>query len=313
MDSKIYQTVKEEFSQKRRKAQQDADERRYEIYSKLPAVQQYDSEMLYNARTLVGAGEKAYEKLKLIEELTLKREKLLVSNGYPADYTNPRYECPECNDTGYSRAQMCRCMKRRIRLEALKRSGLGRLAESQSFDNFSLDYYSPYNRPIAERALNELKTFSEDFSAASSDNFLLIGGTGLGKTHLSTAVAKTVIDRGYDVVYTTVINMLDDFEKKRFSPYSVDNEHLTDRYFDCDLLIIDDLGCEMGTQFTISAMYNLINTRLNDGKCIIINTNLSPEEFQKKYEQRITSRILGNSVVIMLKGDDIRLKKLASR
>jgi len=313
MDSKIYQAIKEEYAEKRRKAQLIADERRSEVYFKLPEIKLYDAEMLFLARTLVGAGERAYEKLNKIEELTKKRALALATGGYPEDYTNPPYSCSVCNDTGYAGTQMCSCMKARLRLEALKHSGLGRLAEKQSFDNFSLDYYVGEGRSMALRALNELKKFAEGFNEATSENFLLIGGTGLGKTHLSTAVAKTVIERGYDVVYTTVIKMFDDFEKKRFSSYSAENEHLTDRYFDCDLLIIDDLGCEMGTQFTVSALYNLINTRLNDGRSIIINTNLPPEEFQKRYEQRITSRILGNSSVLIFKGDDIRSQKLMKK
>ena len=158
-----------------------------------------------------------------------------------------------------------------------------------------------------------LRTFAERFKRGCSENYLLLGGTGLGKTHLSTSLAKTVIERGYDVVYTTVINMLDDFERKRFSSQNADTEHLTDRYFECDLLIIDDLGCELSTQFTVSSLYNLINTRLNEGSSTVLNTNLSPDELQKRYDNRITSRILGNFSPLLFRGEDIRLQKLMGK
>lgn len=313
MDPKIYQTVKEEYAERRRKAQLEADERRYEVYAKLPELKKYDSEMLFLARTLVGAGDKAYEKLNRIEELTRLRAEALKKSGYPEDYTSPKYSCPECNDTGYKGTQMCNCIKVKMRLEALKMSGLGKLAETQRFDNFSLDYYSGASRDTIERNVSALRGFAESFSVSSDRNFILLGGTGLGKTHLSTAVAVAVIGRGYDVVYTTVINMLDDFEKKRFSSSHAENETVTDRYFDCDLLIIDDLGSELGTQFTVSALYNLLNTRLNEGKPTIVNTNLSPSDLQTKYDSRITSRILGNFSTLIFKGEDVRLQKLMKR
>lgn len=313
MDPKIYQAVKEEYAERRRKAQREADERRYEVYEKIPELKKYDSEMLYLARTLVGAGDKAYEKLNRIEELTKARALALTSNGYPEDYTSPKYSCSECNDTGYKGTRMCNCIKAKIRLESLKESGLGKLAETQRFDNFSLEYYAGTDRDAIERNLGVLRGFAENFSDSSDRNFILIGGTGLGKTHLSTAVAVSVIGRGYDVVYTTVINMIDDFAKKSFSSHGAENENLTDRYFDCDLLIIDDLGSELSNQFTVSALYNLLNTRLNEGKPTIMNTNLVPNELQAKYDSRITSRILGHFSPLLFKGEDVRRQKLAQR
>lgn len=310
MDPKIYQTVRDTLSERRRKAQAIADEHRFEVYSVIPQIKQFDTEMLYLTRTIVGAGDKAYEKLDKIESLTKRRASLLREHGYPEDYTTPPYECKICNDTGYAGTQMCSCMKKMIQLEALKLSGLGKLADIQSFDNFSLDYYVGASRQFADRAYRMLHAFASGFNGKTSENFLLIGGTGLGKTHLSTAVAKAVIDKGFDVVYVSVVRMFEDFERKRFAPYSYENDHLTDRYFDCDLLIVDDLGSELGTQFTVSALYSLVNTRLNEGKPMIISTNLAPDEFQSRYDQRITSRILGNMTVLLFKGDDIRQIKL---
>ncbi len=308
MDGKILQTLEKEYNEKRHKAWQEADRRRSEIYKKLPEVMKLDSATVKLAHSLVGSGEKSGEILNAIEEATKRRANLLESAGYPKDYTNPPYECKKCNDSGYVGSNMCSCLKTRIQLEMIKKCGLGKLAETQGFHNFSIELYDLPERERASFNLNSLRTFAENFSGETYENFFIMGGTGLGKTHLSTAVAKTVIMKGYDVVYTTTIRMLDAFEKNRFG--GEEFRYVTDTYFDCDLLIIDDLGCEMSTQFTVSSIYDLINTRLNEQKCTIINTNLTANELREKYADRITSRILGNYKTLFFNGQDIRMKKL---
>ncbi len=308
MEKDILTVIDNEYEEKRRRARAIADERRSEIYAKLPEVRSLDALMFKLSHSLVGAGDRAYEYLDKIEEATHRRATLLEENSYPADYTNPPYECKKCNDSGFDGSHMCECRKRRIRLEMIKNCGLGRLAETQSFSNFSVELYDPSERERAEFNFKTLKSFASEFERASGKNFFLMGGTGLGKTHLSTSVAKAVIDRGYDVVYTTAIRMLDAFEKKRFG--GAEFRYATDKYFEADLLIIDDLGCELSTQFTVSALYDLINTRLNEGKSTMINTNLTASELREKYDDRITSRILGNYQMLLFSGKDIRIKKL---
>jgi DNA replication protein DnaC len=140
---------------------------------------------------------------------------------------------------------------------------------------------------------------------------LLLGNTGLGKTHLSTAIARKVIERGYDVYYNSAVGMLSDFEYRRFgNGIAAEMTDDTARYVDCDLLIIDDLGTEVVNQFTLSCIYYVINTRLNLQKPMIINTNLSPAELRKVYTDRISSRLMGEFAVIPFYGTDIRKQKL---
>ena len=309
MDDTIFEEIKKEYAERRRRAQSTADMRREEIYTVIPEVKSYDRQMLLLSRSLVGAGEAAYSVLAEIEFYAKRREDALISAGYPKDYTNPPYECPICCDTGYKGIEMCSCMKKRIRLESLKASGLGKLAQNQSFDNVSFDYYTGADRERAMHNFESLREFALSFTAKDDDNFLLTGGTGLGKTHLSTSLAKVIIDRGYNVVYTTAIRMFDAFEKKRFSQ-GPQNKDSTDKFFDCDLLIIDDLGCEMSTQFTVSAFYDLINTRLNEGAATIISTNLSGAELRKRYDDRIASRIFGHFIPLPFSGTDVRQQKL---
>ena len=200
-------------------------------------------------------------------------------------------------------------------------SGLGNLLREQSFENYSLDYFK--NDEKAYRTMSAvvrmLREWAEHFtlgdsSRPSSENLLLVGGTGLGKTHLSTAVAGTVLNAGFDVLYTSAVGLLGDFEMARFgnSGAAGDGSMTVDtaRYFDCDLLIIDDLGTEVSNQFTTSCLYNLINTRLSTRRSTIISTNLMQDELRRRYWDRITSRLFGEYKILLFLGTDVRAQKV---
>ena len=158
-----------------------------------------------------------------------------------------------------------------------------------------------------EKNLAAAKDFANGFGL-DSQNLLLIGPTGTGKTHVSTAIAKVVIEKGYDVIYDSIQNIMNDYENDKFkSDYGQKDFHI-EKYTECDLLIIDDLGTEFSTPFTLSCIYNLLNTRQNRGLPTIISTNLSADELAKKYEDRIYSRIIGrDSKILFFKGKDKRI------
>ena len=141
----------------------------------------------------------------------------------------------------------------------------------------------------------------------------MFGGTGLGKTHLSSALAKKVIEKGNDVFYTGAIDLFSEFEFDRYKSKGRDGAALIDRYFDCDLLIIDDLGTEIINQFSVSTLYNLINDRLSRKKATVISTNLSKDEIQKKYTDRIWSRLFGEYHILFFVGTDVREQKLLKK
>lgn len=307
--------IKAEYLEKYQKARAAADMRASEIYARIPRVREIDVALSKTALEIMSAvssgKENAEEALARVrarnDMLMAERDSLLLNIGYPADYTDVRYECEYCGDTGYVDGRMCECMKRKLVMAGYESSGLGKLIRKQSFDNFSLDYYKAggANYRSMEFYYNSLKDFAENFSSESYKNFFLLGGTGLGKTHISTAVAKTVIERGFDVLYVTAIDMFADFEQKQFG----NGEDNTRRYFDCDLLIIDDLGTELTNQFTVSCLYNVINSRINSTRSTFINTNLSKKELETKYAERITSRIFGEYYPYLFSGIDIRKQK----
>jgi DNA replication protein DnaC len=242
-------------------------------------------------------------------ELQQKRRAILVKLGYPEDYTEVHYTCTDCSDTGFIGTKMCKCLKTLLITKNIQSSGMGNLIDQQSFDNFNMDVYKnqPEIKARMERNLKFAKVFAENF-ARHHDNLLLIGTTGTGKTHVSTAIAKEVISQGFDVLYDSVQNIVNDFERDKFKSGYSQTESTSDKYLECDLLIIDDLGAEFVTQFSISSLYNLINTRQNKGLSTIISTNLTASELAGKYEGRIYSRIIGaDYTVLRFEGDDRRI------
>ena len=314
-----YIKIRNEFSDKYQIARQRAEERRVRIHAEIPEIFEIDKTLSRTGMDIMGiitSGGNTEKRIAELEArnnaLVAEREAILTSHGYPADYTDVHYDCERCGDTGFVDTVMCDCMKRALVKAGFESSGLGGLIGKQRFDNFDLGYYDEANdsRKRVAKSLETLKRFADNFCDSTYSNFILIGTTGLGKTHLSTAVAERVIERGFDVLYVSATAMLADFEEKRFgngSAAATGND--TARYYDCDLLIIDDLGAEVVNKFTQSYLYDVINSRMNNRRCTIINTNLTPTEIMSVYAERIHSRIFGEYLPMPFSGVDIRKQK----
>ena len=312
--------IREEYRSKYLIAQEQADRRREEVEEAIPEVKEIDRELelagLAIMRVSVEGGD-VHQKIAEVrarnEELRRRRGILLAAHGYPADYTEPKYECTLCNDSGFVDTKMCVCMRRRMIESSYDLSGMGSLLRKQSFENFEFGYYD-HDSLAAKRIrqiFRKMKTYAETFSGSTEENLVLFGNTGLGKTHLSSALARVVIERGYDVFYVSSISMISDFEYRRFGNGLVQNEgDDTARYTECDLLILDDLGTEVVNQFTLSCLYHVINTRLNLKKPTVISTNLLSADLRKTYGDRIASRLLGEYLVHPFYGVDVRKQRL---
>ncbi len=311
--------IREEYSKKYLKAREAADRRREELYQKIPELIVLDRILSGTAGRIMDAicSDNSEEMVAKVreenEKLLAQRAQILAAYGYPADYTDVKYECELCGDTGYVDTKMCSCMRRALVLEGYKSSGIAGLMQTQSFSNFSLNYYKDdaENYAYMKKIVSSLKKYSTEFDKDTYKNFLFFGGTGLGKTHLSTSVAVNVIDRGFDVLYVSACSLVSDFEAKQFGMR--ENAPDVSRYYSADLLIIDDFGTEMTNQFTVSCIYDIINTRMNQKKSTIINTNLSKSEINSRYGERITSRLFGEYYPIPFRGNDIRQQKITKR
>jgi len=241
-----------------------------------------------------------------------EKAKILLANGYPADYDKRKYRCELCSDSGFIGLNMCKCLRSEIISAEIEASGIGKLIRTQSFDNFNLSYYPDDVSKRISFNMSVLRSFAENFNRDSDDSFLLIGPTGLGKTHLSTSVARIVIERGYSVTYKTAQSVMTVFEKQRFGD-GFNGDGTERELYDADLLIIDDLGTEVTTQYTVAWLYELINTRMNEEKSTIINTNLTKDELRSRYADRITSRLFGEYKPLLFSGNDIRQQKLMKK
>lgn len=313
-NSQNYYELRAAFEQKHLAAAERADARKAELAAKIDGLSDIDNALAATAARIFGAAfagkdglkERIAEIKKETELLRAARAELLAAYGYPADYTDVHYDCQKCKDLGFVDTKMCDCLRRALVLKGYETSGLGALIGKQTFDNYSLDYFkndaANYQRMQQNFAM--IRDYAENFKA-DSPSLLFMGGTGLGKTHLSSAIAKTVIDRGYDVLYTSAVNMLGDFEKAKFRGEKDD----TDRYFSAELLIIDDLGTELSGNFTESCLYNIIDTRICKGAPTVISTNLGAKELSARYGERIFSRLLGVYKPLLFAGKDVRFER----
>ncbi len=319
-----YTRIREEYRTKYRRAEQEADLRRAEVWAKVPEIAEIDRALrLTGAACMEVAMQGGDVEAEIAEvrrrnaELRRIRAELMTAAGFPEDYTVPRYECEACHDSGFVLDKMCTCMKRDLLHAAYEASGVGHMLREQTFEAFDLAYYE--HDPVALKRMTQIyakmKDYAENFRAGAAPSLVLFGGTGLGKTHLSSAVARTVIDKGYDVYYVTAVGLLADFEARRFGSASVGESDIEDptRCYTTELLIVDDLGTEVNNQFTSSVLYDLINTRLIRRRATIISTNLAQDEFRRRYYDRITSRVLGEYTVLPFLGKDIRALKLQQK
>ncbi len=317
----ILDACKEIIEARKFKAESLQRKREEEVKAKIPNIAKYQVEMAKSGLAVmkaIGMGENAESYIKELSEINLKIQNCvrdeLIKAGYPADYLDIPYTCKKCNDTGFDGIYSCSC-----RNALLKKLNLGELykvsaAEKCRFDNFDISFYpdeycqnfdSTYREKMQE-IFNYCKDWAEDFDIDSPSLFLH-GATGLGKTHLSLAIANVVAEKGYNIIYGSSQNLLSTLEREKFSNNNSGEQEA--KILNCELLIIDDLGSEFSTGYTLMEIYNIINTRINTSKPVIISTNLTVEEIEKKYTQRVLSRIMGNYVSLKFAGKDIRQVK----
>lgn len=319
----VLQRAQARLAQARQQHEDETRSRIAAIYAQQPRLRQIDLSLRQTAARVMAVsfrrGEDPSGAMAALkkENLALQQERdwILESNDIDPDDLAETPLCPRCGGTGYVGAVMCDCLRELCRQEQKKE--LSQLIGSgrESFDHFRLDVYSSEFDPklgasprtlmqyIYNNALHYARTFTPE-----SGSILMIGATGLGKTYLSACIARAVADRGYSVVYDTAIHLFSDFETAKFAR-SAESADASRKYFACDLLIIDDLGTEMTTQFIISALYQVVNTRLMDGKPTIISTNLPAAELKQRYSPQIASRLLGTYECYSFAGDDIRMQK----
>lgn len=327
LNGAILARARESLAQRHEENLEEQSRRTGRVYARSPRVAQIDADLRRQMARLAALTfsreTDAAAKIAALSDANLalqaERADILRQMGLPSDYLDEVYSCRRCRDTGYVGAEMCECLRREYNAELTRElSGLLR-DDGESFDKFNLNYYSDAPgadgrspREIMEFVYNTCRLYALNFSR-TSPSLIFRGGPGLGKTFLSACIAREVATRGFSVAYESAPTALGQFELQRFSRDAAEAEAAAGKvreYLSCDLMLLDDLGTEMKTSFSVSALYQLINERLTAGRQTIISTNLYEAEIEERYGGQIASRLAGEYDQLVFAGSDIRrLKK----
>lgn len=308
------------LSERRIAAQADYQARFQTIQTAIPEIGEINqqlSQASLSIMQIIQSGQQVQEKIAKLQAQNQAAQqmvhRLLIQYGYPDDYLEPHYTCPKCQDTGYSNGTYCSCLTTLAAQLAAKELNQNARLNLSQFDTFSLEYYRGRKTEngndcyqAMEKVLHYCMQYAATFSPQSK-SILMYGKTGLGKTHLSLSIATMALQMGYQVLYDSTINFLHQVEREHFGKSDSDEQDTLERLMTCDLLILDDLGTEFNSTFYQATIYNIINTRMNRGLPVIINTNLDYNGIANRYEERIASRIYSAYTCLHFVGIDVRL------
>lgn len=309
-----YDAVMRAYEEKQRTARYRLEQKTENIYKKIPAYQELDKQAasisVAQGRKLLDGDKNALTELKQrLKELSEKKALLLREHGFPADYLTPVYECEKCHDTGYIGNKKCNCFRAAEINLIYEQSHIKNLLETENFSSLSYDYYEGEDLQKFTKAVQICQNFVKSFYL-DYRNLFFYGTVGTGKSFLSCCIAKELIDKGHLVIYFSAFQLFDTLSKSTFDKDSKEAASgISNDIYDCDLLIIDDLGTELTNSFVSSQLFSCLNNRHLRKKSTIITTNLSLGELRDRYSDRIFSRITSNYDVCKLTGQDIRMQK----
>lgn len=323
-DKRLYEQAEQALNNRRLKAESRLDLNIAEAERKIPEIaeirRQLSSTSIELSKLIIkkdGDFRNNFERIKnqnLQGQAMIKR--LLKQNGFPENHLEAQYSCRICNDRGYIGGDRCVCYKELLNRLAVEKLNSEANMPKCDFEHFSLSYYDSKQengidcRKKMEENLKFCLDYADSFSR-NSPSLFLFGKTGVGKTHISLAIAKRVTERGYTAAYGSLLNYLRLIEREHFGRSEDSESDTMQILINTDLLVLDDLGSEFRSNFYESALYNIVNSRINLGLPTIISSNLSSAELQKNYNDRIISRIFGTFTTLLFVGEDIRqIKRL---
>lgn len=298
------------------------EERRRQVYTEIPSLEELDASVgrlsVTQAGLLLDGDDDALTRLHdSLTEISSRRRTLLTQAGYPEDYLEPLYDCPDCQDTGYIQAadgsrEKCRCFLRQEIALLYEQSNIRSMIAHENFSTLSYSYYLGEDLERFQKAVricyNFLQNFKEDYH-----NLFFYGTVGTGKSFLSGCVANELLSQGISVIYFSAAGLFDTLAKYAF--HTKEKEALSDFYsslYNCELVIVDDLGTEVTNAFVASQLFTFLNERHLRQKSTIISTNLNLEELRDRYSDRVFSRITSNYTLCKLTGPDVRMHKKVS-
>ncbi len=301
-----YNSIMREYDELQRQDRAARDARVEEVYERVPEIRELDESRGTVALALVRE-RKNDDITSAFASIRKQKEDLLKKAGFPVDYMEMKYTCPDCQDTGYSLGRKCHCLIARESKVLYAQSNIQNVLCKENFDMLDESVYS--DREHMSKVVRYCRKFADEFGTGTGKkNILFTGNTGTGKTFLCNCIAKELMEKHYSVIYLSAIEMFDVMAQARI--HHTEDEMLNELYerlFECDVLVIDDLGSELTNSLTNSNLFFLINHRMQGDKTTIISTNLSINTLRDVYTERVTSRIINAYDIIPVIGDDIRL------
>lgn len=309
-----YNTIIRIYEERQNKNRHILDERRADVYAHVDGYRELDESIasisVEQGKKLLSGDIGALDELKrLLKELSDSKASLLAAAGFPGNYLEPIYDCADCKDTGYIDGRKCHCFRQAEISLLYEQSNISRVLEKENFSSLSYEFYQGEDLTRFRNAVEECKKFTQNFRL-DYRNLFFYGTVGTGKSFLSGCIAKELLEAGNSVIYFSAAGLFEALSQFSFDYRNKEELHsIYDDLYQCDLLIIDDLGTELTNNFVTSQFFSCLNERHIRKKSTIISTNLSLEELRNRYSDRIFSRITSNYTICKLSGPDIRIYK----
>ena len=246
-----------------------------------------------------------------LETLRTEKNKVLVSMKMKESDLKPKYSCKICSDSGFVNGRPCECYKKRKNIELIKAFGLSANKDC-SFKNFDTKICKNEKQAENLKKIAEiLEKWAEKYPNNTKNNIVIVGKTGVGKTHLTSCLANELLEKDVSVCFITAFDLNESFLKYHTS-FDKTKYSWIEPFIEADVLFIDDLGTEpILKNVTKNYFYLVLSERERFGRPVIITTNLMLDELNNRYDERICSRLCNkrNSNLIFIDGDDLRRVK----
>lgn len=319
LSNQQYESIMRGYEQTRDDNRHILEKRREEVYNRIPEYRQLELEVssvsIAKAKCLLDGDESALTALHdAIEQISLRKKKLLAAGGFATDYLEPVFTCPDCRDTGYINTEdltkeKCHCLRQQELSILYEQSNIQELLSRENFSTLSYEYYQGDDLERFQGAVKICHDFVDKFNE-DYRNLFFYGTVGTGKSFLSNCIANALIEKGHSVIYFSAGDLFAKISEYAFRKNGRDSG--TNPYedlYNCDLLVLDDLGTELTNSFVVSQLFSCLNERHLRRKSTVISTNLPLEDLRDRYSDRIFSRIYSNYEFCKLSGQDVRIYK----
>ena len=223
--------------------------------------------------------------VQIADRFRVSSESLDTTN--PAAGSEPEV-CPECFGTGTwlhpdKGPILCQCRR------SSRDSRIDKARIPQRFRKSSLHNYYPKN-DAQFFAHSFANTLIEEYPAVEQ-GLLLMGGVGVGKTHLAVAILRELVGRGFTCLFYESGSLLKAIQASYSSISQTSEMRVLAPVFEAEVLVLDELGATVSTDWVRDTLYQIINTRYNNKKLSIFTTNFLDELYIEAEVKRIKSRI----------------------